>query len=296
MTEPTRTPDPAHRRSSLPLPLEQLLPVRSWLEVLKLPLMRWTLLFGLVPLGVQYFFNGSIDVNLAARVVGFYFAVLWGYILMNLLGFFDIKARNILVPLIFTPAVGIFLVLLLQQFPGFSQLYQATDVGFDPLRLLGYVAGVGVLEETIKILPILWLCYWAKEIFSPKEAAFYAAVSGLAFGVAESARYLTAYDPTNGALSSGQYVILQFIRLITLPLLHAAFSGLVGYYVGLGISRPKSRRMLVIFGIAVSAVVHGLYDFLSGWPSLLIAGLAIVAFVGTARSNEHIAADEHLGA
>ena len=91
-------------------------------------------------------------------------------------------------------------------------------------------------------------------------------------------------------------MILQFIRLITLPLLHAAFSGLVGYYVGLGISRPKSRRALVIFGIAVSAVIHGLYDFLSGWPSLLIAGFAIVAFVGTARSNEPIAADEHLGA
>jgi len=52
--------------------------------------------------------------------------------------------------------------------------------------------------------------------------------------------------------------------------------------------------MLVIFGIAASAVVHGLYDFLNGWPSLLIAGFAIVAFVGTARSNEHIARDEHL--
>jgi len=274
--------------------------VRSWLEVLKLPLLRWTLLFGLAPLAVAYFFSGSIDVNLAARVVGFYFAVLWGYILMNLLGFFNIKARNILVPLIFTPAVGIALVLLLQQFPGFNLLYNATEQGFDPFRLLGYVAGVGVLEETVKILPILWLCYWAKEIFSPKEAAFYAAVSGLAFGIAESARYLTAFDPTNGALSSngalsgGQYVILQFIRLITLPLLHAAFSGLVGYYVGLGISRPRSRRMLVIFGIAASAVVHGLYDFLNGWPSLLIAGFAIVAFVGTARSNEHIARDEHL--
>jgi len=296
MTEPTRTPDPARPSSSLPLPLEQLLPVRSWLEVLKLPLLRWTLLFALAPLGVAYFFSGSIDVNLAARVVGFYFAVLWGYILMNLLGFFNIKARNILVPLIFTPAVGIALVLLLQQFPGFNLLYNATEQGFDPFRLLGYVAGVGVLEEAVKILPILWLCYYAREIFSPKEAAFYAAVSGLAFGVAESARYLTAYDPTNSPISSGQYVILQFIRLITLPLLHAAFSGLVGYYVGLGISRPKSRRALVIFGIAASAVVHGLYDFLSGWPSLLIAGFAIVAFVGTARSNEHIAADEHLGA
>lgn len=296
MTEPSRTPDPARPSSSLPLPLEQLLPVRSWLEVLKLPLLRWTLLFALLPLGVQYFFSGSIDVNLAARVVGFYFAVLWGYILMNLLGFFNIKARNILVPLIFTPAVGIALVLLLQQFPGFNLLYNATEQGFDPFRLLGYVAGVGVLEETVKILPILWLCYFAREIFSPKEAAFYAAVSGLAFGIAESARYLSAYDPQTTNFSSGQYVILQFIRLITLPLLHAAFSGLVGYYVGLGISRPKSRRMLVIFGIAASAVVHGLYDFLNGWPSLLIAGFAIVAFVGTARSNEHIAADEHLGA
>ncbi|MBC7645635.1 MAG: PrsW family intramembrane metalloprotease [Pseudopedobacter sp.] len=283
MTEPTRTPERASQSTSLPLPLEQLLPVKSWLEVLKLPLMRWTLLFGLAPLAVAFFFSNNIDVNVAARVVGFYFAVLWGYILMNLLGFFNVKARNILVPVIFTPIVGIFLVLLLQQFPGFSQLYQVTDVGFDPLRLIGFVAGVGVLEETVKILPILWLCYIVKEIFTAKEASFYAAVSGLAFGVAESASYLTAYDPETTNFSSGQYVILQFIRLITLPLLHAAFSGLVGYYVGLGISRPRSRRALVIFGVVAVALIHGLYNFFDGWPSLLIAGFAIVAFVGTAR-------------
>jgi protease PrsW len=258
-----------------------------------MPLLRWVLIFALFPLAAGLYFSSYVDIQRAALVIGLYFAVLWAFVIRALIGLEAFKIRNIVIPAIFTSVVGIFLVLKLQGFPIIKQLYNATEISFDPLRLLGFVGGVGLLEEAAKILPIFWLCFYAKEIGRPKEAAFYAAISGLSFGVAEAASYSLKYAQDNadfaiqtGIAGSGNYIISQFLRVITLPLLHAAFSGIVGYYLGLALGKASQVRKMLIIGLAVGAILHGLYDFFAGgWMGLLMAAVSIWLFIGLARSD-----------
>lgn len=270
----------------------EIFPWASLLEASRLPLLRGILIFALFPLAASIYFSNYVDIQKAAWVVGIYFAVLWAYLIRTLLQC-DVKKRHVIIPALFTPIVGIPLVLFLQKFPIIKQLYDATEIQWDGLRLIGFVGGVGVLEEAAKILPVLWLAFQAREIRNSKEAAFCAAISGLAFGIAEAASYSLLYAQQNAQFSqetglsgSGNYILWQFLRTITLPLLHAAFSGTVGYYVGLALSRTTKRYTWVILGLLVGAVLHGLYDFFSsGWLGLVIAGISIWFFIGVARSK-----------
>lgn len=289
---PNPSSNPSHTQK---IPLERLFPFPTLLETLKMPLLRWVLIFALFPLAAGIYFSNYVDIEKATWVIGLYFAVLWAFVIRALIGLESFKIRNIVVPAIFTPIVGIFLVLLLQKFPIIKQLYDAADpkTQYDPLRLLGFVGGVGLLEEGVKILPIFWLCFYAKEIDRPKKAAFYAAISGLSFGIPEAVQYSlqtaeqnAAFAQQTGIVGTGNYIISQFLRVITLPLLHAAFSGIVGFYMSLALNKPTQIRNMLITGLAVGALLHGLYDFFAGsWLGLLVAAVSIWLFIGLARSD-----------
>jgi protease PrsW len=275
--------------------LERLFPFPVLLETLNIPLLRWVLIFALFPLAAGIYFSNYVDIEKATWAMGLYFAVLWAFVIRSLIGLESFKIRNIVVPAIFTPIVGIFLVLLLQKFPIMRQLYDAADpkTQYDPFKLLGFVGGVGLLEEGVKILPIFWLCFYAKEIDRPKNAAFYAAISGLSFGIPEAVQYSLQIAEQNaiftqqtGIAGSGNYIISQFLRVITLPLLHAAFSGIVGFYMSLALNKPTQIRTMLIIGLAAGALLHGLYDFFAGsWLGLLVAAVSIWLFIGLARSD-----------
>ncbi len=155
------------------------------------------------------------------------------------------------------------------------------------------MAGVGLLEEAVKLLPLFWLAVKLREISTPREAAFYAGLSGLAFGVAEAVAYSIHYTNTlgmtYGVVGSGNYVVLEFLRLITLPFLHCVFSGIAGYYLGLSLLAPQRRTALLLLGVGTAAVIHGLYDFLAGnWLGIGMGAVAILMFVAYLRSAEHI--------
>ena len=155
--------------------------------------------------------------------------------------------------------------------------------------------GVGVVEESVKLLPVFWLAVKLREISTPREAAFYAGISGLAFGVAEAVSYsmnytdIAQYAAVYGGIGNGNYVLWEFLRLISLPFLHCVFSGVAGYYVGLSLLAPKRRNALLLLGVGLAALTHGLYDFFSGsWLGLVVAGIAILMFIAYIRSAEHI--------
>lgn len=260
--------------------------------------MRWVqalLFFALFPLSLAYLWGRDAEIHNAAWAIGTYFALLWGYVLWLLVQPGTLKRRNLLITGTFTAIVGVLLVLLLQELPFISVLYDATEWSFSPLRLVGFVVGVGLVEEAVKLLPVFWLAVKLREIRTPREAAFYAGISGLAFGVAEAVAYSISYTDLNtigmayGVVGSGNYVIMEFLRLISLPFLHCVFSGIAGYYLGLSLLAPGRRTALVLLGLGVAATIHGFYNFFSGgWLGLLVAGTAILVFVAYLRSAEHI--------
>lgn len=275
-------------RMSTVIPLSAWLNDRPW----DLLWVRWFLVYALTPLILSRFAVESSSLGSTAWAFGIYFALLWLAVLHVAMRPGKLDTRLLLIIAAFTSVVGVVLVLLLQQLPGFKQLYtDALEASYLVYRLIGFIFGIGLLEEVVKWLPLLILVYREHKHYSPQMFAFAGVVSGLAFGVAESVSYsyLYARGVQLGAFGWGGYLIVQFVRLISLPLLHATWSAVAGYFMGLAVLSHRTRRALMILGVLIAAGLHGLYDaFSNSWLGLLIAALSILVFISYVRTADII--------
>lgn len=276
------------------LPFATLFPVKAWLKDKPWDLVwvRWFMFFAFYPLVMLRLFEQGISLTGAAWAFGIYFAAIWALIFHFCMRPPKIDTGVLLGVAGFTAVIGINVVLGVQKLPVIRDLYYATD-SFDRFKqLLGFILGVGIVEECAKALPLWWRFVHKKVPATPRECAFLGCASGLAFGVAEAVSYsiLYAWGQYTGRLGYGDYLTAQFLRLISLPLLHALWTGTVGYFVGLGIALPARRTALLIVGIGAAAVVHGCYDtFSDSWIGTLLGVMSLLAFVGYSRSADEIA-------
>jgi len=92
------------------------------------------------------------------------------------------------------------------------------------------------------------------------------------------------------AISYGEYMIVQVLRFVSLPLLHAIWSGIFGYFVGIAALSKASKRATVLIGIALVSVLHGVYDtFSEGWLGFFVAAFSLLLFVGYIRAQSGVA-------
>lgn len=139
--------------------------------------------------------------------------------------------------------------------------------------LLAYaVLAIGVIEETAKLLPFLLVVLRFRGFDEPIDGIIYASFIALGFAAVENIRYLDF-------LTTRQ----AFARGFAGPVLHIVFASIWGYYVGRAWLRGRGRAAAVLASLAVSAGVHGVYNFVViGMPTpglpvaaSLIAGLWI---------------------
>lgn len=275
------------------LHISSLVPFQTWLEDKPWDLLwvRWFAFFALYPLVLANYWKSQVDLSDAAWAFGIYFATIWGLII-----FLCIKPGNLAKGIVlrvtaFTSVGGIALVLIMQKAPVIKDLYVAAGSANILGRALGFVLGVGLLEEAAKALPLYWLFIHKKNPTQPRESAFLGSMSGLAFGVSEAVSYsiLYAYGRELRIFGDGQYIVLQFLRLITIPLLHALWSGIVGYFVGLASLVPTKCSALLVVGLTLAAILHGSYNtFSDDWRGLLICVVTLIIFVGYSRTSEQI--------
>ncbi len=256
---------------------------------------RSLLFLGLFPLVINLLAK-QVSLEQIAWLIGIYSASIWGVVLYNLIKPVQFSWRNTLQCIAFTTMVGIPLLLIFQQVPPFRTLYHAINAG--PLfRLVGFVLGVGVLEEICKALPIYFLLARSQKLQDPLTAAFYGAMSGLGFAIAEGAAYSFRYAAglSQGQLDLSAYVTANTIRFVSLPLFHAMLAGIVGYFIGLAVINPSRRSAIVFIGIMIAATLHGLYNtFAGGLPGLMIVAFTILLFVTYIRRSQHLVNEMHL--
>jgi protease PrsW len=260
----------------------------------KSPVVQGLLFFGLFPVVLGYVAQGT-DFTQIAWVLGIYYASFWGVFLFNLIQPTEFSWRKTFTCVLFTAFVGIPLLLFVQQVPPFNILYAATNWGLLP-RLLGFVLGVGVLEEVCKALSLYFFLLRPRRLNNPLTAAFYGTMSGLGFAVAEGATYSLGYAATlvRGEIPLESYVLVNTIRFISLPLFHAVLAGIVGYFLGLAAINPSRQKPLIFIGIAIAAILHGLYDtFAGGTMGLIILAFAILLFVVYLRRSQQMMVDMH---
>lgn len=252
------------------------------------------LFFGLFPLAVSLIANPA-NLQQTAWLLGIYYASIWGVVLYDLIKPAWFSWGYTLKCVLFTAFVGIPLLLLMQKFPLFQLLYAAADsrLGLIP-QLIGFVLGVGVLEELCKALPVYLFLLRPRKLSEPLTAAFYGAMSGLGFAIAEGGTYslLYAIGLVKGRLDFSSYVISNTIRFVSLPLFHAILAGTVGYFLGLAAINRSRQVPIIVIGVAIPAVLHGLYDtFSDGLIGFAIFTFSILLFVAYLRRSKQLVAE-----
>jgi RsiW-degrading membrane proteinase PrsW (M82 family) len=248
--------------------------VFSWKEIKKDTRLLWLALLGLAPAFLISFFSASPFITF--YVISLYFSVIWGLFFYYFFATPQIKTKTT-IALFFILQAVVFVVwdvLRLPSFPVISTLQEFTKNPNFFLRLVGFILGVGVLEEAVKAVPLLLILHRAKEPYIPQSLVFYGLMSGIAFGVFEGVQYQMT---VNTQLDYSNAFFMNVARLTSLPFLHAVWAGMAGYFLSFACLYPKYRLSLYFLAIAIPAVIHGLYNTL-GWsiPGLLLTLLSVV--------------------
>ena len=274
------------------LGLHTVVPVSAWRrdQPWRIPSVQWFLFFTLFPLFLVGWtaVTGS-DFGDVTYLFAIYFAMTWGLVIWLFVRPEKIGLLDIVRVSLFTAFMGVFLVGLLARVPGLSQLLGAARGAGVVQRVFGLILGVGLVEELVKALPILWIFLRNREPGTVREITYLGCVSGFAFGVSEGVAYSIFYAATmlRGDMPLGVYVVVQLSRLITLPLLHAVWAGIAAQFIALGVETPPLRRGLILSGIAIAALIHGVYDLLSSTIlGFAFAMLTVLLFIAYVRSVE----------
>lgn len=146
------------------------------------------------------------------------------------------------------------------------------DTGAPLGAAFGAAMMVGLIEEVVKFAPLAVFLYKKRYFNEHTDGVIYFALAGLGFGLPENLLYTMEFGHETGVA-----------RLLLTPLLHAAITGLIGYFL--------ARRKLagkpwwgIIGPLAVAIVLHGLYDFglISGVLLLVMLSILITLGLSTA--------------
>lgn len=124
---------------------------------------------------------------------------------------------------------------------------------------------VGVIEESLKFLPLAIYIYKKKYFNEHTDGIIYFAIAGIGFGIPEN----IAYSIISGAPAG-------MIRLILLPIFHAATAAIVGYFL-IKVKIDKKPWYTVGLAFLLVVMIHGLFDFCLSTqnPSLIMVSVLI---------------------
>jgi len=148
-----------------------------------------------------------------------------------------------------------------------------------------YSIGItGLVEEFFKLLPFLIVVLQLKDFDEKIDGIVYASVIALGFASFENARYLAYMEG---------FELLG--RAIASPLTHTIFSSIWGYTVGVAHMRHKSVTAASLKGLALAAIVHGLFNFFTTSSAFRIISslLILVIWIWRIRIMEKLRSAPH---
>ena len=239
------------------------------------------LLFGFVPL--LGFYVAATPLQLLACLLTYSAVALAAY-------FYLVVARRTaslafgLAVALFTMVIGSQIVIGLEQVAPLSWLYAAAIRRDGIPSVFGFFAGLAANEETWKAVPVLLLAFAVGRVTTPLDGVFYGALSGVGFAFREGLTYI------GGAAEGTDLLHQALIRTTTMPLLHATWSGIAGYFIGVAAASPRRRYALSAVGIATATILHGLYDVaVEHILAVAVAALTYLLFVSYIDRAEELA-------
>jgi len=117
------------------------------------------------------------------------------------------------------------------------------------LLILSYIV-VGLSEELVKFLGLMFYAYPQKEFNEPLDGIVYAVMISMGFATLENILYADQFGYQT-----------TIVRAFSAVPAHAAFAVIMGYYVGMAKFNKPKRIRLVLTGLLIAVFVHGTYDF-----------------------------------
>jgi RsiW-degrading membrane proteinase PrsW (M82 family) len=148
---------------------------------------------------------------------------------------------------------------------------------------IGFIFGVGVCEELTKIVPLL--IFAGRKAHTAKSMIFMGIISGFGFAIAENINYakrfglqMKAFSGLNTEMTIIKYAELlsiQLLRFISLPLLHAAWSGIFAWFIWNYFTKKNFSYVWV--GLFFTAILHGLYNSFCMTSTYLSFGFGLLS-------------------
>lgn len=184
-------------------------------------------------------------------------AAIWFLILMP---FWEVSRTRIVAALfafglgVFSASLTLFFVLVQERIQGFD-----FDAGVAPFaQFLYFAAGVGLREETLKLVCFLPAAIWAVKRKSDIEGMMLAAMVGLGFAFKENILYL----------DSGLTTYLGWVRFLTANVLHFSLTGVAGFYLYRMLRRKGHGWEEFLASFIIVVLAHGTYNSVLAMPSL----------------------------
>lgn len=173
-------------------------------------------------------------------------------------------------------------------FAGFALLVEGRlDPVINALPVVGTAASllliVGPVEELVKWAAVRLYAYERSGFQTALDGAVYGATAGLGFAAIESAEYIAR--AAEHASATGEPVLIMAFagaigRLLPVPL-HVLLTALSGYYLGLAKANQASYTPIVVKGLLIAALLHGLFDTLATYlPSGVVTLGVGVVYIG----------------
>jgi RsiW-degrading membrane proteinase PrsW (M82 family) len=275
---------------------EILIPIKTWLKDAgwHQGLRLLVIAYALLPLLFLALLSSSSSLSVPGFAYSLYVAPLWAIAFWLLLRPGRIAALEIYVGIAIVVWVTIWLYLVTVNIN--DQLVNAVQHG----NFLAALA-VGYNEEITKALPILLAALVLLKFRATKLDVrmwmFLGTISGLTFGILEERLYTEmaiAQVASANVVSQADAGVLDFaFRVFVDGFEHAVWAGVSAFFIGIAINYPRRRWQLILLGVSIVAVLHGLNDwsvsdFNSYWPGILIQAVSLLLFIGYTMSASSI--------
>ncbi|MCU0568531.1 MAG: PrsW family glutamic-type intramembrane protease [Oculatellaceae cyanobacterium Prado106] len=196
----------------------------------------------------------------------------------------------ITVALLLSPVLDGFIYVFREILPG-SVAQPTTSTNFLTL-LMQMFFGAGLMEELLKAIPILLAFGIGRKLKSPwrESVGVWEPLDGILIGTASAVGFtlletLGQYVPTvvnDFSLQSGQgeLVGLQLLiaRILGSISGHMAYSGYLGYFIGLSVLKPAKRWQILGVGYLTSSALHALWNATGSLNLLVLALVGVVSY------------------
>lgn len=190
------------------------------------------------------------------------------------------------------PLLPLFITIFREILPG-SLPNEGEEVTFMSL-LIRMFFGAGLMEELLKALPLLAIYFIGKFLRSPwrERVGLWEPLDGILLGAASAIGFtlvetLGQYVPgiiDNVTLQAGDAagqisgLHLLIARILGAIVGHMAYSGYLGYFIGLSVLKRRQRWQILGIGYICASVLHALWNTTGFVSPVLLAVVGVLSY------------------